>query len=187
MATSANVSAGKPAVAGAIYVAPLGTSLPTDATTALAAAYKSLGYISDAGVTFGQNPESETIKAWGGDPVLTLVTGRTFTAQFTMLEAKNIDVLKLVYGEANVSGDLSSGITVKGNAKALEGHVIVIDTLLTNNTAQRYVFPEAYVTDVADVVLVDNDAIGYQVTITGTPGSDGDSQKIFTKAATGSL
>lgn len=187
MASSANVTAGKPAVAGAIYYAPLGTTLPSDATTAVGGSFTSLGYISDAGVTFSQSPESEEIKAWGGDTVLTLTTGRTFTAQFTMLEAKNIDVLKMVYGESNVTGALSTGITTKGNAKALEGHVIVIDTLLTNGTAQRYVFPAAYVTDVADVTLVDNAAVGYQVTVTGTPGSDGDSLKIYTKAATGSL
>ena len=187
MATSANVSAGRPAVAGAIYIAPLGTTLPTDATSTLGAGFTSLGYISDAGVTIGQNPESETINAWGGDPVLTLITGRSFTAQFTMLEAKNADVQKLVYGESNVSGSISTGITAKGNAKALEGHVVVIDTLLTNNTAQRYVFPCAYVTDIADVTLADNVAIGYQVTITGTPGSDGDSMKLFTKAAAGSV
>ena len=187
MASTANVTAGKPAVAGAIYYAPLGTALPADATTQLAGTYVSLGYISDAGVTLSQSPSTENIKAWGGDTVLTLVTDRTFTAQFTMLEAKNADVLKLVYGESNVSGSLSTGITVKGNAKALEGHVIVIDTLLTNGTAERIVFPAAYVTDVADVTYVDNAAVGYQVTITGTPGSDGDSQKKFIKAATGSL
>ena len=64
MASTANVTAGKPAVAGAIYYAPLGTTLPTDATTALAAGYTSLGYISDAGVTLSQSPSTENIKAW---------------------------------------------------------------------------------------------------------------------------
>ena len=35
-----NVSLGKPMVAGVAYRAPAGTVLPTDATTALAAAYQ---------------------------------------------------------------------------------------------------------------------------------------------------
>ena len=43
MPTSANVSVGKPKIAGAVYVAPLGTTLPTDAVTALATAFKGLG------------------------------------------------------------------------------------------------------------------------------------------------
>ena len=184
MATASNVTAGKPAVAGAIYIAPLGTALPTDASSDLdQTAFKSLGYVSDAGVTFGQNPETENINAWGGDPVLTLATGRTFTAQFTLIEAKNIDVQSLVYGEDNVSGTLATGIVAKGNAKALEGHVFAIDMLLTNGTMQRYVFPAAYVTNVGDVNYSDNAAVGYDITITGTPGADGDSMKLFTKAA----
>ena len=40
--TASNVSAGKPAIAGAIHFAPKGTTLPTDTTTALAAAFEAL-------------------------------------------------------------------------------------------------------------------------------------------------
>lgn len=46
MPNTANVTTGKPKVAGAVYRAPSGTALPTDASTALAAAYLDMGYIS---------------------------------------------------------------------------------------------------------------------------------------------
>ena len=44
------VTAGKPKVGGALFRAPAGTALPTDAVTALAEAYKCLGYVSEDGV-----------------------------------------------------------------------------------------------------------------------------------------
>ena len=47
MQNTQNVTYGKPKVGGAVHVAPLETTLPTDATTALDAAFKSLGYISE--------------------------------------------------------------------------------------------------------------------------------------------
>ena len=40
-----NVSTGKPKITGAVYRAPLGTALPTDATTALSGAFVDMGYI----------------------------------------------------------------------------------------------------------------------------------------------
>ena len=50
---TANVAAGKPRVNGAIFVAPVGSTLPTDASTVLDAAFINLGFISDDGVTLG--------------------------------------------------------------------------------------------------------------------------------------
>ena len=65
------VTAGKPKVGGALFRAPAGTALPTDAVTALAEAYKCLGYVSEDGVTNSTSIDSDEVKAWGGDIVLT--------------------------------------------------------------------------------------------------------------------
>ena len=50
MPTVSNVSTGKPNVAGAIFCAPIGTTLPTDTTTTLDAAFKEMGYAAEDGV-----------------------------------------------------------------------------------------------------------------------------------------
>ena len=112
-----NVTVAKPTVAGAIYRAPLGTTLPADAITDLDSAFASLGYVSEDGMTNSNSMSSENIKAWGGDIVYTSETEKTDTFSFKLIEALNVDVLKAVYGDANVSGSLAEGIVVKANSK----------------------------------------------------------------------
>ena len=68
---TAYINAGKPKVGGAFYIAPAGTTLPTDATTALTNAFVCAGYISDAGFKNNNARETAEVKAWGGDIVLT--------------------------------------------------------------------------------------------------------------------
>ena len=69
MSKTENVSTAKPKVGGAIYSAPLGTVLPTSALTTVGVEFKSLGYISEDGMSNANSPSTETIKAWGGDIV----------------------------------------------------------------------------------------------------------------------
>ena len=63
----ATVTAAKPRVAGVVYRAPKGTTLPTDATTALADTFKSLGYLSEDGFTNNYEISSEDIREMGGN------------------------------------------------------------------------------------------------------------------------
>ncbi|MCC8181526.1 MAG: phage tail protein [Clostridiales bacterium] len=171
--TTTNVSVGKPKTTGAIYRAASGTTLPTDATTALADAYTAMGYVSEDGVTNSNSPETDSIKAWGGDVVLTTQTEKSDTFKFTLIESLNAEVLKAVYGDDNVSGALSTGITVKANSDEQKAYVWVIDMILRNGTLKRIVIPLAAVTEVGDITYADSDCIGYELTLTATPDSDG--------------
>lgn len=169
----ANVSAGKPAIAGAISRAPIGSTLPTDATTALDAAFAALGYVSEDGVTNNNTPESEDIKAWGGDTVLNIVTSKEDTFTFTLIEIMNLEVLKMVYGNSNVSGTLATGITVKANAKDLDYQELVIDMILQGGVLKRVVLPNCKVSEVGEVVYKDDEAVGYETTVSCLPDAQG--------------
>ena len=172
--TVSNVSVGKPKVGGAMYVAPLGTTLPTNATADLdTTVFKSLGYVSEDGLTNSNSPSSDKVKAWGGDTVLNLQTEKPDDFKFTLIESLNVDVLKFVYGDDNVSGDLTNGIEVKANADDAEEHVLVCDMILRGGVLKRVVLPQAKVTAVDDITYSDSDAIGYGTTVSAMPDTTG--------------
>lgn len=168
-----NASVGKPKIGGAIYVAPLTATLPTDATTALGADFKCLGYVSDDGCTNTRESSTGNINAWGGDSVINFgsVTGDKF--KFTLLEVLNVDVLKTVYGESNVTGDLTTGIEVKVKSSLPDPKAWVIETILTDGAIKRMVIPQAAVNEVGDVTYKDEEAIGYETTIAALPDATG--------------
>lgn len=181
-----NVTAAKPKLGGAVYVAPTGTTLPTDATTALGSAFTALGYISDDGLTNSTTIDSDTIKAWGGDDVLMLYQGREDEFQFTLLEALNVNVLKQVYGASNVTGTLATGITVTAKANIeLPEQIYAIDMVLKDGTLKRIVIPAARVTDVGDITYSDTDAVGYETTIRAVPDTSGNTHYEYMHQATG--
>ena len=62
MPNVSNVSTGKPKVAGAVFFADVGTTLPTDASSALAAGFADLGYVSENGVTNTNTSETDTLR-----------------------------------------------------------------------------------------------------------------------------
>ena len=180
METVTNVTAGKPAAGGAIYRAPLGTTLPTDATTALDAAFVGLGFCADDGLTNSNSPETDNVKAWGGKNVLALQTDKPDTFQFKLIEVLNPNVLKAIYGDDNVTGTLSTGITVKANADEPEEACWVVEMVMRDGAVKRMVLPDAKVTELGDIVYKDDEVTGYEVTLLAMPDATGQTHYEYT-------
>jgi hypothetical protein len=152
--------------------------------TELSADYKTLGYISEDGVTNSQARTSSEIKAWGGAIIMTTQTDKTDTFKFVAVEALNEEVQKMTFGAANVSTNGNGMTTVRANSNELEAAVYVIELSL-NGAYRRIVIPNAKVSATGDIVYKDSDVIGYDTTITALPFAayDGDTHREFTQAA----
>lgn len=167
------VTTAKPKIGGAIHRAPLGTTLPIDATSALDSKFQSLGYVSEDGVTNSNSPESEEIKAWGGDTVGNSSKGKPDKLKFKLIEALNVNVLKAVYGEKHVTGDLEHGITIEANNDEMEQASWVVDMILKGGVLKRVVVPVASIVEVGDITYKDNEPVGYETTLAAVPDSNG--------------
>src|SRR5215218_2605771 len=75
------------------YFAPQGTAAPTDALTALNAAYRDAGWITEDGLTRAVAEDSTDISAFGsGAPVRTLVTNSRVTFALGFLESNPVSL-----------------------------------------------------------------------------------------------
>lgn len=179
--TKSNVTVGRPKTAGAVYRAPSGTAVPTDATTALAAAFKAMGYISEDGVTNGRTFDSETIRDWGGEAVYETEGNFEDTFKFKLIEALNVEVLKAVHNAANVSGALATGISVSVNSAEHESAAWVIDMIMWNNVLKRICIPDAKISEIAEIVYRKSEAVGYDVTLKAFADSSGNTHYEYIK------
>ncbi|PQD40211.1 phage tail protein [Enterococcus durans] len=184
MSKTENVSTAKPKIGGAIYSAPLGTTLPTNAIAELNEAFKSLGYISEDGLKNNNTPETDAIKAWGGDTVDVVQNEKADTFSYTLIEALNVDVLKEVYGVNNVSGSLETMITIKANSTPLEAHSLVVDMVLKAGILKRIVIPNATISEIGEINYANENAIGYETTLTAMPDKNGDTHTEYIQKPT---
>ena len=177
------ITTGKPKVSGAIFYAPLGTELPQTADAVLDAAFVCVGLISDDGLKKSQSRESTDIKEWGGATVKTIQKSVDETFKFKMIEALKDTVQKAVYGEANVSGALTTGMTIKHNSAEPVEHAWVIDTIMSNGALARTVVPDGKITDIGEISYKADEVIGYEATLKALADTDGNTSYDYIKNA----
>lgn len=169
---SSNVTTGRPNIAGSVYVAPKGTALPTDATTTLADAYKCLGYVSEDGLENSNDLTFSDIKEWGGTIVYRSLTEMVDNFALSLIESENVEVLKAVYGSANVTEE-DGAITVNVKSDDPEEKVWVFELALRGNKKKRIVVQSGAITAREAIAYNAEDAVAYGITVSAYPDANG--------------
>lgn len=170
---SANVGAAKPNVGGALWWAPAGTAVPTDASTPLSSDFKCIGYLSEDGLTEKETRSFTKHKAWGGDTVASSQTEYAKAYGFTMIET-NDTTMKARYGADNVEvGEDGKVEHVKHNAKELPEGAWVAEMIIANRICRK-VMPRGKIEEVGEVTYKDSDLVKYPATIGLLPDKNGD-------------
>ncbi|MGQ4548302.1 phage tail tube protein [Dermabacteraceae bacterium P13077] len=149
---------------GGVLTAPLGTAVPTDTKTTLNAAFKPLGLVGKDGVTMTPNRDNEGWDGWGEDDVRILSTKFGVEFDFELAETTNIEVVKAVHGERNVTDDLSGSklIGIKHNID-MPDHMAWVFEMKDGDARRRIVVPNGQIVEVSERSFSASDVTTYKV------------------------
>lgn len=172
---SVGVAKGRPGGYAAVF--PVGTDIsvladPSKTLKELIGQYHgaSLGYISEDGVTFTTDTDSEGHNDWGGSEVARDLTSYADSAQMTFIQS-SVAVLKTIYGDDNVT-ESGPTVTVCHNRNFTDPHVYVFDSVISSTKVLRNVIPIGQAFERDDVSYNSSDLLGYTPTITCVPYND---------------
>lgn len=163
---------------GYAWVGATDATLPTDAKSAIDAAFKSLGYISEDGLTNITDTDSTDHKEWGGTVIKSEMTSYAESYQASFLESRE-SVLKTVYGDKNVTSDGAGGISVKHNGNFTEERAYIFESLITATLIKRTVIPRGSIVERDDVAENSEDLLAYTPTIKALPDKDGNTSYVY--------
>ena len=145
------------APSGVIYRAPLDTALPTDATTALAAAFKDAGFVGEDGLTMSINKQQTKVRDWGKSVVKVIQNEHDVQFSWEYLEL-SLESAKAFFGDDNVSGT-DDALTITINDDVIEDSVYVFD-MKDGDVAIRAVVPAgAFASEGGELTFNKNDVI----------------------------
>ena len=165
---------------GMFYHATAGTSLPTDPSTSLAAAWKEVGDVSDAGITLALNKTSTNLRNWANVIKRVIMTEHSETIQAPIMDTTE-EALKTVVGEKNVT-KASNVVTVSLSDADLPKEEAFLFVMKDGDDLIMIGCSYGQVTAVENVAFQPGSAINWTPTITAT-GDDG--FKLIMKEATG--
>jgi hypothetical protein len=151
---------------GGVFVAPSGTTLPTNATTALNVAFENLGYMDENGVAVAIDEEIQNIRAWqNGVTVRTVKSGQTTTITFTPMETNSV-----VLNEWMPGGFSANTGEISAEQSTTKPWIVQVED---QGNDIRLVVPSGQLTTRGTVTFSNGAAVTYPFTITCYPDGSG--------------
>lgn len=160
---------------GGGWVAPTGTTRPTDPSTQPLTPWQPLGAISDDGLVYGFDEDSQEFTPWGlTSPFRTQITKSVRTFKCTLWETARVAVQSIMYridapSLAPVSGVTSFAETASPQPDRRAWWFLVMD----GSTSKGFYVPQGEVSDRSDVTFKQDEMSGYEITITAYPDDSG--------------
>ena len=162
---------------GGGWVADVGTSAPASPLVQPVAPWSPLGCISDDGLTYGFDEDSQEFTPWGlTSPIRTTITKSIRTFKLTLWETARVSVQSIMYRipAGDLAPDEESGLTAFAETATptpdrRAWHFVVVD----GDTARGFYVPQGEISDRSDVSFKQDEMSGYEITITAYPDDAG--------------
>ena len=173
MADSAKILAGV-GPASLAFFAAADTAGPTDATTAIPAAFKDAGWCDQSGLVANVNTSSSTVKGFGSTQALrVLVSEESNSFDLTFLETNAVTIA--VYNRqaiGSISPDSQGAFSQQLGAASLQTYAGVFDIIDGSNHLRVYC-PRLQVSSKKGRTVAAGKEISYGVTMTALPDASG--------------
>ena len=152
--------------ADAIYLAPVGTALPTTINEALNPAFADIGWLSEDGITETPTGSKTELRGHQGARVVrTRMETPGTTIGFVALESKP-QTKALRYDEKTATVTAGVRKTTRGPGQKVSARAAVIEVFDADDSTikERWVFPRIEISPDGDRVFVNNDIAGFPFT-----------------------
>lgn len=166
---------------GLVWMAPTGSTAPTDSSTPLAVAWKNMGGLNEAGVTIKQNTSTNKVKFYGSVAIQrVLVTEQDYSIDVIFAES-NARVAEVYWRQAlnSISPGVGTGaFSLTAGIYTRQLYACVVDMIDATNH-QRYYFPQVEVTAQQDLKISNAAPVEYGVTMAAYPNTSGVAIQVF--------
>lgn len=147
----------------------INATLPTDASSALDAAFSEVGYVTSDGLTEATSQDLSDVFAWQGNALIRTILGQ-YTKQFTFAAAEtNLVTLGVQYPGSTIT-QTAEGVSIAEKSPSPDVRNWVLHGV-DGNRALRLVIPRGQVVERGDVAWSSENITVYEWTLRAYPDS----------------